>query len=496
LHEVPVNARQETIGPAPGTAGAKQTALARVGRALEKDGTVVVVVAAFAATLITHLRTALAADGWMALLSGRVVAQHGLPSHDTLTAWTAGRRWTDQQWLAQLSFYGLWRLGGIKLALLAHALLVTSGIGIAALVGRMRGATARSVVWVAIPVLIAYYQVASVMRPQSFAFPLFSATLWLLLADARRPSRRVFFVLPLLVLWANLHGSVILGAGLVALAGLVPMLQQRRPSARGVTLLLAPWACILASPYALHLPAYYEKILVGGNFKEFVTEWAPTTLTAKTAAVYLIVLGGLWLLGRAGRQAPLFDQLAFVFAAVLAFDAIRNTAWVGLVALAVLPPLVDRLRGGAVVEPARLNRILGVTMLAAVVISVAGVAAKPTSWFTQGFPPAAAQATASSAGPNGRVFAMSDFADWVLWTRPELSGRIAFDARFELLSPKEVQRIARFQARAGNWLATVRGYSVFVVDRSQRALEQSLIRELPARVVFSSPQVVVLQRRG
>ena len=59
---------------------------------LENDGTVVVVVAAFAAVLITHLRTALAPDGWMALLSGRVVAQHGLPSHDTLTIWAHGRR--------------------------------------------------------------------------------------------------------------------------------------------------------------------------------------------------------------------------------------------------------------------------------------------------------------------------------------------------------------------------------------------------------------------
>ena len=65
-------------------------------------------------------------------------------------------------------------------------------------------------------------------------------------------------------------------------------------------------------PYALHLPAYYEKILVGGDFKQFVTEWAPTTLTLARRAVYLLVLGGLWLLGRAGRSAPLLDQLAFV----------------------------------------------------------------------------------------------------------------------------------------------------------------------------------------
>jgi hypothetical protein len=335
------------------------------------------------------------------------------------------------------------------------------------------------------------------MRPQSFAFPLFTAVLWLVLADARQPSRRVFLTLPLLVLWTNLHGSVLLGAMLVSLAGVVAMVAQRRPTMRGLALLLLPWACVFASPYALHLPAYYEKILVGGDFKQFVTEWAPTTLTPTTAAVYLIVLGGLWLLGRAGRAIPLLDQLAFALTAVLAFEAIRNTAWIGLVALAVLPPLVDRLRGSPAEEPASLNRILAVTILAAVAISVVGVAAKPTSWFTTGFPTSAAQAAVEAAGPQGRVYATSPYADWLLWSRPGLGGRIAYDARFELLSQAQLKRIARFQARAGNWLPMARGYSVFVLDRgTDRALERSLIRQLPARVVFSSPQAVVLRRRG
>jgi hypothetical protein len=473
-----------------------EPAATRVGALLEENGLLVIVLGAFAIVLVLALRHELVVDGWMALVSGRWIVQHGLPSHDTLTVLTHGHRWIDQQWLAQLSLYGLWRLGGIKLALLIHALLVTSGLVGAALIARTRGATPRSVTWIAIPVLIAYYPVASVMRPQSFAFPLFSATLWLVLADARKPSRRVFLTLPLLVLWTNLHGSVLLGAMLVSLAGVVSMVEKRRPGRRGVALLLLPWACVFASPYALHLPRYYEKILVGGDFKQFVTEWAPTTLSARTAAVYLIVLGGLWLMGRAGRGMPLLDQLAFVLTAVLAFEAIRNTAWIGLVALAVLPPLLDRLRTPAV-DPARLNRILAITILAAVLISVAGVAAKPTSWFTTGFPTAGAQAAVEAAGPQSRIFATSPYADWLLWTRPEVDGRVAYDARFELLSRTQLKRIARFQARAGNWLPMARGYSVFVLDRTtDRDLERSLIRQLPARVVFSSPQVVVLRRRG
>jgi hypothetical protein len=375
-------------------------------------------------------------------------------------------------------------------------LLATSGIVGAALIARMRGATPRSVAWVAIPVAFAYYPVASVVRAQSFAFPLFTALLWLLLADAQRPSRRVFATLPLLVLWANLHGSVDLGAALVSLAGIVAMVKQRRPSRRGLVLLIAPIACVFASPYALQLPAYYEKILVGGDFRQLVTEWAPTTLTAKTAPIYLLVLGGMWLLGRAGRRIPGVEQLTLVLTAVFAFDAIRNTAWFGLTALAVLPQLIDRLRS-PVDEPKRLNRILATTLVASVGISVVAVAFKPAQWFTSSFPSAAAAAASSAAGQNGRVFATSPEADWLLWARPELTGRVAFDARFELLSTSQLHQLARFQAQAGDWVRTARGYRVFVLDpASDRALERAVRRTLQARVVFSSPQVVVLRPRS
>jgi hypothetical protein len=95
------------------------------------------------------------------------------------------------------------------------------------------------------------------------------------------------------------------------------------------------------------------------------------------------------------------------------------------------------------------------------------------------------------------VFAVNDYADWLLWIRPELTGRIALDARFELLSEAQVKRLVRFEPRAGNWLATARGYRVFLLSRgSDRALARALVRQLPGRVVFRSPQVVVVERRG
>jgi hypothetical protein len=495
-----MNARQETVTPQPRRTAVKQTAVARVGRVLEEDGTVVVVVAAFAAVLITHLRTALAADGWMALLSGRVVAQHGLPSHDTLTIWAHGRTWVDQQWLAQLALYGLDRLGGLQLALLVHAALVTLGLAGAAILARRLGGSARSTTWVALPVLVAFWPGAAVMRPQSFAYALFVAVLWLLLDDLKLQSRRVYWTLPILVLWANLHGSVVVGSALVSGYGLLELAGSvwrtpRMVRPRSLVLLLAPWLCVLASPYAASLPHYYRTIF-SSSFGTYVTEWAPTTLTLLHVPIYLLALGGLWLLGRTRSRASLFEQVAFVGIALLAFEAVRNAVWLALFSLVVLPRLLDTLRAPAV-EPKRMNRLLATAMLSGVVLAAAIVAFKPISWFTQEkYPVAAQNAAIRAAGAHGRVFANESYADWLVFEHPQLTGRIAYDSRFELLTGSQLRSVVGFRNLVAGWRSTISGYPVLVLNKVDDAKPiRALLRAREARVVMRRGQVVVLQRR-
>jgi hypothetical protein len=460
---------------------------------LEENGFLVFMLGMCTVASLLVLQRDVISDSWLGFVSGRWIVQHGLPSENTLTVMAHGRRWVDQQWLAQLLLYGLVRIGGLKLAVLVQALLSTAAIGGAALVARRLGASARAIGWVVLPAFVAYYSVAWTLRAQMFALPLFTVTLWLLLSDARQPSRRVFFVLPLLVLWANLHGSVILGCLLVSLHGAT--LLRGRPRWRGPVLLLAPWACLFASPYAPHLAGYYGEILLGSGFRELVAEWAPTTLSLVNGPVYLIVLGGLWLLGRKGRALPLLDQLIFILGSLLAFDAIRNTPWIALIAVAVLPAPFDRLLRPLALQR-RPNRVLGMTVLALLAVGVVIVAASPASSFSRATPSGAVRAAADAAGREGRVFATSDYADRLLWSEPQLAGRVAYDDRLELLSGRQLAQLAIFQSALGrSWRSFARRYRVFVLSTSSdRSLERELVRGLPARVVFRSPQVVVLRR--
>jgi len=486
----------EDSTPLPPRAVGRWPRPARLLQALEEDGTLVVAVGAFAIAMLAALRTGLATDGWLALVAGREIVDHGLPAHDTLTSWTSGRSWADQQWLSQLALYGLWRLGGLKLALLMHGALAVGALAGAATLARRLGASARSATWIVIPALVCYYPGAAVMRPQSFAYPLFVAVLALLVTgDAR--SLRVYAVFPLLVLWANLHGSVLLGAGMVTIAGAVAFTRVahecRRGAVRALSLVALPWVCVLASPYALDLPRYYEQVTVGGDFGTFVTEWAPTTLTAVTAPFYLLILGAVWLLGRSRRDVPPVAKLVLVATAVLGLEAVRNITWFALVAVAVMPVLLDDLRPPAA-EPRRLNRLLATAVIVGVLAGVAAVVSRDTDWFVADFPPAAASAAAAAAGQSGAVLATSSYADWLLWLEPQLRGRVAYDARFELLTSTELKRAQRFQARVEGWRETALSNRVLVVGREDdRQLVDSLRRLSLARVVRTDGDIVVLR---
>src|SRR5919197_1574257 len=232
---------------------------------LEREAFLVVLFAVYLVGLTYNLPSQVASDTWMTLTYGREIVQHGLPSHDALTVFAHGRTWVDQQWLGQLAYYGACVLGGMRATLALNAFALASAMGLAFVAARRRGGSTRSVTWLALGSLMVIAWNTWVVRVQALVFPLFVVLLWLLAADSRRRSRRVFLAFPILVLWANVHGTAFLGAGLVALRGLTMLLERDRPlRARLPTAaaLLASPLLLLASPYGLEAVDYYHRLLL------------------------------------------------------------------------------------------------------------------------------------------------------------------------------------------------------------------------------------------
>jgi hypothetical protein len=464
----------------------------------------VIVALAAAGTLQTVLsRGSIIADAWYTLVGGRMVSQEGLPHHDTLTVFAHGRQWVDQQWLGHLAFYELWNIGGWALTILSVVAMYGGAFAIAAVCARLHGASERSVSLIA-PLCFITGLPNTVLRAQIPAYLLFALVVLLLLGDERQQSRLVFIVFPLLVLWANVHGSVVFGAALVALRGATLAFSSARKRSRvrnwaprAALFLVVPWACVLASPYAWSLPGYYHQILGNSSFKRLVSEWAPSTIRGDPFFFALLLIG-LWLVFRYGRTLGPFAQLALILSGIGGVLAVRNIVWFALVAAAVLPSALDALWPPRPSERhQRLNLALAAGAAFVLLVAATATAASSRGWVAHDFPAAAGNsvAAAAAADPTLRVFASERYADWLLFDHPALSGRIAYDVRFELLTAGELQAIYDFDYQQGpQWRRAAGGYRLLVLDPSgQRAVIDFYVRRLHAQTLYGDRHIVVLE---
>ena len=477
----------------------------RLASAVEREAFVALTVATYTLLLLTNLPNSVGGDGWLVLTAGREIFEHGLPKHDSLTVWANGEAWVDQQWAAQAVFYAVSLLGGMKAALLVNVAVIAGALALALAAARRFGASSRSTAAVGLVCVVVAFP-HSGLRAQTFAYPLFAAVVAMLVRDARAPSRGVYLVFPLLVVWANLHGSVVLGAALVVLAGGVAA--ARRLTRRGASwsswrvaaMVALPPACVFASPYGPSLAGYYRSTLANSAFADLVGEWQPPTLR-RDALFFVLAIATVWLIARYGRRLTMFERCAVLATLFGGLLAVRNIVWFVLVVAIVAPLAVDELwPPDGRRRRVRVNAALGVAAGSAVVGAFVLTAIQPESAHLSRYPERAADAVGVIAGHDRatRVFANERFADWLLWREPRLAGRIAFDVRFELLSERELRAIAEFRGRAGSgWKRAVAGYDILVLDpASDGASERSLLAEEGMKRVYRDDAISILVRAG
>jgi hypothetical protein len=440
------------------------------------------------------------ADTWFDLVAGRDIVQHGLPHSDRLMAFTAGHPWQDQQWLAHLMSYGLFDLGGLPLVAFADAGCLVLALSIAILAARSFGGSPLWIAAVASPLIL--IQVPSETRAQSFAMPLFAALVWLLSRDARSPDRRILLVIPLLALWANLHGSILIACVLVLLrcaVGAGTALRRRRLGdlwrylGLSSAALLAPFA----SPYGTDMFDYYRATATNGAFRDAVVEWAGTNLRGWFGPVFFL-LAALVIVGiaRPEIRLSLFDCLCLAFLILIGIDTLRNVVWLPYAAVILLPAGLARWSPES--TSSRLRPVLVLSVVAGAIGLVFLASRVTTPALDDPWPTAqaAAIAHAATADPSLRIVSDEAYSDWLLWRYPALRGRIAYDVRFELLGPKGITGVARFKEVAGlSWNRPFAAYRLALVDRAgSPQLVRALLAERGRRVLSRHEDVYAILR--
>ena len=435
-------------------------------------------------------------DTWLTLMAGREVVEHGLPSTETITLLGQGATWTDQQWLAQVVFYGAHGLAGMRAVVLLDVLLVLLALAFATATARTSGASSRSTFLIGLLAVIAGPW-GWTIRAQSAALPLYAGVLWLLVDASRRGvRRRTLLVLPLLVLWANLHGSVVLGAGLTVLLALVELVRARRLSWTPVALAVLAPLCVLATPYGWDIVAYYDLMLVDAPFAPILREWQWSSPSGTTALFWALALVAVALLAlRRCRSRLTFYELAVLAVTFIgAVQAVRGVIWFALACAAILPVALDGLLTKADVDAPKVNRVISLVSLAGLAIAILAFLAHSASWYVSDWSEQRIAAVREATrDPSTRVWATDGTADWLLWRIPDLRGRISYDVRFELYDKPTLDRIVDYQTRHGDWKSIATDYRVVIVDDASHL--RAFLAEPGARVLYRDDELAVVERR-
>ena len=463
-------------------------------RRLADEGLVVTIVAVFGTIVFATAPYMLQPDSWLTFIGGHEIWTHGIPHHDSLAVVSRGQPWIDQQWLAQLATFGFATAFGNGITVALNALLVVAAFAYACRLAR-RNASARSVVifaFLAVPFSF------SSLRAQTLSYVMFVPFFAFLCTESRRPTRRVWLALPLLVLWANVHGSVVIAAGLLGLLGVVQFFQGLRR--RGVLLAAGAAASVLATPYGFSLLGYYHSTMGNPLFKKYISEWAPPTFPSTASVPLLLVAGlGLVMIARRPRHFTRFELAALLVLFLGGMAAVRSAVWFSYAALILLPSLLDRSWAPRpLLRPARaLVGASGAASLALCTCAVGyGIASGPKVTRTL-YPPAAIQALggALAAHPHARLLADDRTADWLLWELPQLKGRIAFTGRWEVLTRPQFQAARDFIKQAeADPQRYERGYTFFAVDPFWN---KKLGRSYAAsgfRVVYRGRRIAIYER--
>ncbi len=168
------------------------------------------VVAAFALRRVDDF------DTFWHLASGRWIAQHhAIPHTDVLSFTVPQNEWINLQWLYDLLLYAVWdAVGPSGLVILSAACFIATFALMARHLARYVGpvASALLLIWVAATVNERF-----LIRPEMASFPLLAAV-QLVLADGRRNPRRLRWLVPLMILWVNMHSLFIVGVAAIACA--------------------------------------------------------------------------------------------------------------------------------------------------------------------------------------------------------------------------------------------------------------------------------------
>lgn len=279
-------------------------------------------------------------DFWWHIAAGRhIVETHAIPDSDPFGVYQVSSLRSDtilkNYWLSQVAFfftYDFWGSNGViflRAGLLALCLAATAARNM--LIGA-GGISALLVLSFAGMTLLDF----TGERPQLFSFAFFSLAMLLLdFSRERRVAWPLYLLLPLMLLWANSHGGVVLGGVVLCLIAAGYAVEWRMFASRHYggkwlfAILAAAVLCTLISPNGMTTYLYLFSSQLGeGELRSRTSEYAsPVAMWHEMGKALPFYWGFILLavvaLPKAIKKSHLTPLLVIIFLGGLSLSAFR-----------------------------------------------------------------------------------------------------------------------------------------------------------------------------
>jgi len=315
-------------------------------------------------------------DSYSHIAVGRWILAHGaVPASDPFSFSMHGAPWITFEWLSEVIYAAMYAVSGWAgvVALAAAAIALAVGLLTRFLLRELSPTSALLMVMAAV-MLLAPHMLA---RPHVLTLPIMMAWAAALVGCMDRRTPPPYWALPLLVLWANLHGSVVLALGLIGPAVLEALLDEKRSEWPRVLQRWLPFtglavvACCL-TPYGADPLLMPLKTLGLGSALGWISEWRPQDF-GHVDTFELLLLAGIFTLSR-GVTLPVVRALVVLGLIHFALAQVRNADLLAMLApLYLAAPLARQLGGRTEDDTAGSVRGVSLAALGAIIV-VTGLA--------------------------------------------------------------------------------------------------------------------------
>jgi hypothetical protein len=442
-------------------------------------------------------------DLWWHLKAGQqIIDTRSIPHTDDYSFTKQGSEWVAHEWLSEVIMEAIYRVTGLVGLVTIFSLIIVIALWLVYRRCDGQPYAASTAILLAAAASFPLFGV----RPQMLTLLLASIYIVLLEGYDRK---RVWWLVPLMILWVNLHAGWALGLALISLYIVSAVLDGEWKHLKPLLIVLVICAAVVPlNPNGFRMFSYPYETLTSASMAAFIQEWASPDFHKATylplAILLLSTFAAMALSPKRARPGEIFLVL------ITALGALRSVRHIPIFSLFAAPVLAkhlwaiakergwDKLLTGPEARPTGIKLAINVVLLLApLALGVSRIwhfASHQRSYETIRNPVAAVEFLKSHQlpGPMYNRYGWGGYLIYQLY--PEY--RVYIDGRADVYGDAFFAEAMRVYDGTGDWTSSLDRYGIKTVLISPDAPLANLLRNDGGKwtVVYEDNQAIIFSR--